>query len=96
LTYSNPDGYTTNLKPGAEGEYARYLADIIEHFCRNPDESGRIAFEYVSPVDEPQWNWSKPSEEGNGSREIQKHFPLLRSFGSSATTVGLSGPACSR
>jgi O-glycosyl hydrolase len=67
LTFCNPDGSTTNLKPDAEGEYACYLADILERFYRNPDEAERIAFHYISPVNEPQWDWSGHSQEGNGA-----------------------------
>lgn len=65
LTFCDKTGYTTNLKPGYEGQYARYLADILDHFRNNPDKSQRIDFEYVSPVNEPQWNWAGHSQEGN-------------------------------
>lgn len=65
LTFCDPTGSTTNLKMGAEGEYARYLGDILEHFARNPDEAERIAFNYISPVNEPQWDWAGHSQEGN-------------------------------
>jgi O-glycosyl hydrolase len=65
LTFCNKTGYTTTLKPGYEGQYARYLTDILDHFRNNPDESQRIRFDYVSPVNEPQWNWARPSQEGN-------------------------------
>ncbi len=65
LTFCNPRGDTTNLKPGYEDQYARYLVDILEHFRTNPDESRRIHFNYVSPVNEPQWNWAGHSQEGN-------------------------------
>ncbi|MGH9584993.1 MAG: glycoside hydrolase, partial [Bryobacteraceae bacterium] len=65
LTFCDKTGYTTNLKPGYEGQYARYLADILDHFRGNPDESQRIEFAYISPVNEPQWNWAGHSQEGN-------------------------------
>lgn len=65
LTFCNKTGYTTNLKPGYEGQYARYLADILDHFRNNRDDSQRIRFDYVSPVNEPQWNWAGHSQEGN-------------------------------
>jgi O-glycosyl hydrolase len=65
LTFCNKGTDTTNLKPGYEGQYARYLADILEHFRTNPDESQRVEFTYVSPVNEPQWNWAGHSQEGN-------------------------------
>ena len=65
LTFCEQGSDTTNLKPGYERQYARYLVDILEHFRTNPDEQQRIAFTYVSPVNEPQWNWAGHSQEGN-------------------------------
>ena len=65
MTFCDPDNGTTNLKPGAEREYAVYLADILEHFHRNPNEAERVIFDYISPVNEPQWDWAGYSQEGN-------------------------------
>jgi hypothetical protein len=63
------------LKTGAEREYAVYLADILEHFYRNPDDAEQLTFNYVSPVNEPQWDWSGPSQEGNrASNDDIKHI----------------------
>lgn len=52
---------STNLKPGFEKQFARYLVDILEHFRTNPDESQRIAFNWISPVNEPtvDWDWGQ-------------------------------------
>ncbi len=63
LTFCGNEG-TTNLKPGFEGQFARYLGDILDHFRTLPDERQRIAFDYVSPVNEPQWDWTGRSQEG--------------------------------
>ncbi len=65
LTRCTPDVGTTNLKEGYEGQFARYLADILEHFRDHPDEALRIEFDWVSPVNEPQWGWNGNSQEGN-------------------------------
>jgi hypothetical protein len=65
LTFCDRDASTTNLKTSAEHEYAVYLADILEHFYRNPDDAEQLTFNYVSPVNEPQWDWSGHSQEGN-------------------------------
>lgn len=51
------DDGTSNLKPGAEAEFARYLVDIALHF-----KGEGIPVKYISPVNEPQWNW----KESNG------------------------------
>ncbi len=64
-TFCDKGPDTTNLKRGCEEQYARYLADILEHFRNNPDLSQRIEFAYISPVNEPQWDWAKHSQEGN-------------------------------
>jgi len=53
---------TTNLKPGYEGQFATYLADILKHFRDEWD----ITFDYISPINEPQWEWNDGSnQEGN-------------------------------
>ncbi len=65
LTFCDKDENTTNLKRGFEAQYARYLVDIVEHFRTNAEEGERIEFAYVSPVNEPQWDWSGHSQEGN-------------------------------
>ena len=65
LTFCDRDSSSTNLKPGFEGQYACYIADILEHFHTNPDDAERITFDYISPVNEPQWDWAGHSQEGN-------------------------------
>lgn len=65
LTRCTPEVGTTNLKAGYEGQFAQYLADILQHFRDHPDESLRIEFDWISPVNEPQWDWNGNSQEGN-------------------------------
>ena len=48
-----------NLKPGFMDDYARFMAEVMAHFS----EEG-IFFDYLSPVNEPQWNWDGHSQEG--------------------------------
>lgn len=77
LTRCTPDVGTTNLKEGYEGQFARYLADILQHFRDHPDEAMRIKFDWISPVNEPQWDWNDSSQEGNrASNEDIKHIIL--------------------
>jgi hypothetical protein len=64
-TYCTPEVGPTNLKDGYELQYARYLADILKHFRENPDPVQRIDFGWVSPVNEPQWEWNDPGQENN-------------------------------
>lgn len=65
LTFCTPESGETNLKQGYEGQYAVYLADVLEHFRRHPDPSRRVEFGWISPVNEPQWEWNYPGQEGN-------------------------------
>ena len=55
---------TTNLKPGAEDEFAVYLTDTLKHFRDEADERERTDFNYLFPVNEPQWEWQN-KQEGN-------------------------------
>jgi hypothetical protein len=64
LTFCESDNSPTNLKADFEIQYARYLCDVLEHFRSNPDTAERIAFQYVSPINEPQWDWAGHSQEG--------------------------------
>lgn len=64
LTFTTKGDGTTNLKPGFETQYARYLGDILDHFHANPDPRERLDFDYVSPINEPQWEWDGSSQEG--------------------------------
>ncbi len=62
---ANGKGYASkgdthlNLKPGKLDDYAVFLADVIEHF-----EKDGIHFDYLSPFNEPQWDWDGPGQEG--------------------------------
>lgn len=65
LTRCSDDGGSTNLKLGSESDYARFLVDVIEYFQTHPDSERRVLFDWVSPVNEPQWEWKDPVQEGN-------------------------------
>jgi hypothetical protein len=66
---------TSNLKPGMESQYGDYLGDILLHFRDNPDAAQRIAFNWVSPINEPQWDWIGGQE---GSRA--SNADILRQY----------------
>jgi len=61
LTHTTKGDGSTNLKPGYDAQFARYLADILEYFR----SVKHIPFQFVSPVNEPSWEWDKPDQEGN-------------------------------
>jgi len=52
---------STNLKEGFEGQFAKYLVDILKHFR----DDWEIEFDFISPVNEPQWEWNGSNQEGN-------------------------------
>jgi O-glycosyl hydrolase len=60
LAYATKDDLSFNLKPERYGDYSKFLVDVIEHF----QKSENIHFDYISPFNEPQWAWDKPSQEG--------------------------------
>ncbi|MEO5592904.1 MAG: glycoside hydrolase [Chitinophagaceae bacterium] len=63
LGFKTEKNYETNLKDDKYADYAGFLATVIEHF----DKEG-LHFNYISPVNEPQWDWSnqfgKMNQEG--------------------------------
>lgn len=59
---SDKDGHT-NLKTENYTAYADFLGNVIQHF-----ENEGIHFNYLSPVNEPQWEWAA-NERGKSSQE---------------------------
>jgi O-glycosyl hydrolase len=57
--YSGGDG-NANLQADKYDDFADYMATVLSHF----KEEG-IDFRYISPVNEPQWDWKDPSQEGS-------------------------------
>lgn len=48
-----------NLKPGFMDDYAKYMAEVMVHF-----NNEGLPFDYLSPINEPQWAWDGHSQEG--------------------------------
>jgi O-glycosyl hydrolase len=46
-----------NIRPGKLGACAAFLTDVVEHF-----EKEGLHFDYLSPVNEPQWGWDGGQE----------------------------------
>lgn len=57
------NGYTTdgeiNLKPESFDDYAQFMTEFLKHF-----KSEGVNFDYISPINEPQWNWETKTQEG--------------------------------
>jgi O-glycosyl hydrolase len=83
LGYKTEKNYLSNLKPDRYRDYANFLTTVLQHF----DQEG-LHFRYISPVNEPQWDWYHPymqgSQEGTPWRndEIVK---IVRSLDSTLT-----------
>ena len=54
---SNPNG---NIRADAYGHFANYVTDSIAHF-----ESLGLRIGYISPVNEPQYEWNENKQEGS-------------------------------
>lgn len=55
LGYKTAKDYRSNLKVDQYSAYADFLTRVYQHF----DKEG-LHFDYISPVNEPQWDWSHP------------------------------------
>lgn len=53
LGFKTEKDFITNLRDDQYSAYAGFLATVLKHF----DTEG-IHFNYISPVNEPQWDWS--------------------------------------
>lgn len=51
---------STNLETGLESDFAIFICDVLSHFKEQD-----LSFNYISPVNEPEWDWNKSSQEGN-------------------------------
>ncbi|RYE16745.1 MAG: beta-glycosidase, partial [Sphingobacteriaceae bacterium] len=64
LGFKTEKNYEANLKEDKYVAYADFLATVVQHF----DLEG-LHFNYISPVNEPQWDWSnqfgKMNQEGS-------------------------------
>ncbi len=72
-----------NLKPGHMDDYARYMAEVMEHF----NEEGMF-FNYLSPVNEPQWEWDGHSQEGTPALN-EEIYALTKYLSSELSSRGL-------
>ncbi len=53
-------GYQSNLLPEMRDAYATFLCDVVEHF-----EQQGIHFQFISPINEPQYEWKSTKQEGS-------------------------------
>lgn len=58
--YSIKEDPHMNIQEDKMDDYADFLAEVISYFQNQKD----IHFDYLSPVNEPQWDWSNGNQEG--------------------------------
>lgn len=49
-----------NITPEHYGDFASFLAQVV----KGVERVSKVSFNYISPVNEPQWGWSDGSQEG--------------------------------
>jgi len=86
---NNGKGFATkgdiriNLKPGFMDNYAKYLTDVLDHF----NQQG-FFFDYLSPVNEPQWGWDNGGQEGTPALN-EEIYSLVRYLSNDLSSRGL-------
>lgn len=86
---SNGKGYASkgpphmNLAPGKMDDYAAFIVGVVDHF----NKAG-MRFDYLSPINEPQWDWDDPKQEGTPAlnKEI---YALVRYLSQGLSVRGL-------
>lgn len=73
-----------NIRPDQYDDYARFLVTVMKHFA---DEKN-IRFGYVSPVNEPQWDWNTPRQEGTYANN-EDCYKLIRELNDEISRQGL-------
>lgn len=60
LGYKTIDNHISNLKSDKYDAFANFMADVCQHFKKLD-----LHFNYISPVNEPQWSWYNNDQEGS-------------------------------
>jgi len=84
LGFATKDDTHLNLKAGMFDDYSRFMVDVMEHF----EEEG-IHFEFLSPVNEPQWNWDGHSQEGTPASN-EEIYVLVKYLSNDLSKRGLT------
>ncbi len=85
LGYPSGDNRGFNIKPGKYGDYAKYLVNVVEHF----DQKENIHFNYISPFNEPQWDWERGTQEGTPAFN-EELFVFMRYLSTELDKRGMS------
>lgn len=85
----SPGGWHINLKDGYYEKYANFLATVAAHFS-----SQGIPIDYISPFNEPQWNWNAGTNNWAGQEGTpaanSEIATLVRALSQKITDKGIS------
>lgn len=85
-----PQTGSTNLKQNYEKPFATFLIDVLTHF-----KDQGIEFDYISPINEPTWDWNNASQESNryNNEDLKRVIlELYRQLGQSELRAKISAP----
>ena len=77
-------GETANLDPANYEKFSRFLVAVLSHFKKEG-----LAFDYISPFNEPQWDWTEGDQEGCPYTNTEVHA-ITRSLDMLLSESGLS------
>ncbi|MFB0495643.1 O-glycosyl hydrolase [Mucilaginibacter sp. OAE612] len=78
-----------NLTESKKNAFADFLVSVLKHF-----KSSSTPFNYLSPFNEPQWNWGEnPSQEGTGATNAEI-ADFIRLLGPKMKAAGLATTIC--
>jgi len=84
MGHSPAGDISMNIRDGKMGEYARFMADVLAHF-----QDQGLAFDFLSPFNEPQWNWDNNTQEGTAAQNGQL-YELIAGLSAELDTRNLS------
>ena len=62
-------GNSANLPQENHTEYAEFLAKVVQKI----KEKDKVHLDYISPFNEPQWDWDDPGQEGSPWKNTEIH-----------------------
>jgi len=74
---SHKDG-STNLRSDKYDAYADFLTEVIKHY-----DKMNLHFNYISPINEPQWDWLKASNQEGSPWTNEEMFKTIKSLNNS-------------
>ncbi|WP_343670315.1 glycoside hydrolase [Chitinophaga sp.] len=82
LGYKTEKDHRSNLRVDRYDAYASFLANVYQHF----DKEG-LHFDYISPVNEPQWDWSHPYGDADQEGTAWTNSEVVRIAGALDTAL---------